>query len=200
MAREALAVRVGAAEAGITSEQIVRAQGDTALGSRIDSVTASLATEVGNREAAVSAEAAARADAVSAVAGTIDTVSATVDGLSATVTTQGEAIVDLDGQYASLSTEVTAQGVTVGDHAEAIATMVDDIEVIGGRRTIGVDVNGRWIGVEINGTPQEGGLNLHADYFSISKPGGGGRTVYEDDAWQVFDDAGNRRVLLGKLP
>jgi hypothetical protein len=103
----------------------------------------------------------------------------------------------LGSQYASLSSTVSTQGVTVSQQQTAITTINNNITSLLGRYVVGVDAGGRWTGLEINGTPVAGGVKIHADYFSIEKPGGGARTEFSGGNWRVYDANGTLRVRMG---
>lgn len=84
--------------------------------------------------------------------------------VQSSVNQQATAIATVQGSMASLQTTVAAQGVKVTDHATAIAELDG---IVAGQRTIAVDAGGRWTGIEINGTPQAGGVDVVADRFRI---------------------------------
>jgi hypothetical protein len=104
----------------------------------------------------------------------------------AVVETQAAALSTLDTQYASLSSVVATQGVTVSQQATAITTIENNVTTLFGRYAVGVDAGGRWTGLEINGTPTAGGVNIHADFFSVTKPGGGARLEYSGTALRLY--------------
>ena len=85
----------GSNQASSWTIQSALVDGDNALSSRIDTVSAT----VNNNAAAITAEQTARANANSALASRIDTVSTTVDGHTSSIQTQQQSINGLNAQY-----------------------------------------------------------------------------------------------------
>lgn len=124
--------------------------------------------------------------------------------LQATVSTQGSVLATLNSQYASLNDTVGVQGVTITNHTSALATHAGNISTLFGRAGVKVDVGGRVTGWETNNNGQTGDFKIHADFFSIEKPGGGARMEWLVDGsnrptLRVDDGSGNV-CEMGYLP
>lgn len=180
--------------AAIGTEAAARAAADGAMAGRLDSIEADYAT-TGAVSAAVNAEAVARANADGALATTISGVSSTVNGHTASISSQATAISDANTQIASLLTQLSAQGVTVSDLVTAISTISGEIA---GRRTIAVDAEGRWTGIDIIGAPSIGVIRISADVLTIDSPSGRG-VVVENGDLRVLDENGIARCEMGYL-
>lgn len=112
-ARQALAVRVGAAEASIVSESLARVAQDSVLAGQITVVSADLDD--------VSATVTTQGTAIASLESSYASLSSTVSTQGSTIASQGTAITNLQGNYASLSSTVTALGSDL-DAVEASVT------------------------------------------------------------------------------
>lgn len=107
------------------------------------------------------------------------------------------ALSTLNTQYANLETTVGTQGVTITAQASAITTINGNVTTLFGKAGLTVDVNGRIVGWSLNNNGQTGAMKIHADYFSIEKPGGGNRTEYADGRWRTY---GGSTMLVWGAP
>lgn len=117
--RLALQVRVGAAEAALAAESVVRASADSALALQITQLTTSLTTATGTLQASLATADQARIDGDAALASSIATLSADIDtelgNLAAAVETEEQARAAADGLIAAgLAQQVTAGRVIDG--------------------------------------------------------------------------------------
>jgi len=110
-----------------------------------------------------------------------------------------EMVNTLNGQYASLNSTVSTQGVSISQNITAISTAQNGVNTLMGKAGITLDVNGYITGWALNNNGSSGNMVINADSFSIVKPGGGARTEYNNGAWKVFDASGIKRVQLGNL-
>lgn len=94
-----LTTRTGAVEAGLTTEQTVRQNADTALSTQIQNVSA-VANNAATK-AELQSETTARVNAISAMGTRVDGVQATANGASAAVQDVQEAIAETDGKLAA---------------------------------------------------------------------------------------------------
>ncbi len=101
--------------AAISTEQTVRANADTALGLRIDSLT----TTVGNATAQITTEAGTRASADSALSSRIDTITAKADGNTAAISSESTARSNADS---ALGVRIDSVKTQADGNAAAIAT------------------------------------------------------------------------------
>ncbi|MBV2150192.1 hypothetical protein KRZ98_18310 [Sphingobium sp. AS12] len=119
--------------------------------------------------------------------------------LSATVNTQAVAIATASSTLSSLTSTVSGQGVTITNQQTAINTATNKANQALGRAAVTVDVGGRMTGWETNNNGATGNFKIHADNFSIEKPGGGARTEFANGCWKVFDENGVLRGRFGNL-
>ena len=117
---------------------------------------------------------------------------AAMTALSATVSQHTSALATATQTLASLTTTVQAQGASVTSSANAVNGLY-------ARASTNLDVNGYMTGWTILSTGQVGYMDIHSDYFSISKPGGGARTEFSNGNWRVYDASNRLRVKLGNL-
>ncbi|WP_103728933.1 hypothetical protein [Novosphingobium sp. HII-3] len=150
--------------------------------STLQSTSASMATTLSAHDASI----AQNATAISSAAGRVATLESTVGTQGVSVSQLSQAMATAQGDIATLSQTVSAQGVTVSQHSQAISAVQGDVTTLFGRYAVGVDAGGRWTGLEVYGTPTGGGIDLHADYLRISRPGGGARTEYSGGVWRVY--------------
>lgn len=113
------------------------------------------------------------------------------------VTTNAQAIQTLDGQYSSLSSTVSTQGVTISSHTSAISTINGNVTTLLGRWGVEIDVNGYVSGIVTNNNGSRSDFTVRTDKFSVVAPGGGARTEYSNGNWRVYDSSGVLRVRLG---
>jgi predicted phage tail protein len=134
---QAIADEATARGAAVTSEQTARENADSALGQRIDTVTAStgtnataiqqevtartnadtalgsridtVVTRVGNNETAITSEATARASGDSALGTRIDTLTSTVNGNTSAITAEAQTRADADSALTTRVDQVSAQ-------------------------------------------------------------------------------------------
>lgn len=107
-----------------------------------------------------------------------------------------QALNTLNTQYAALDLAVQTQGVDVGLALQAITQVEGDVTLLYGRAALMVDVAGRSYGIEINGTPIGGGIDLHADYLRITSPSGGARGEFRGGTLFGYDGV-RKRYQLG---
>lgn len=119
--------------------------------------------------------------------------------LNASVSTQATAIATANSTLATLNSTVSAQGVTISNTSQALNTTNNNVATALGRAAVKVDVGGRVTGWETNNNGVTGNFKIHADNFSIEKPGGGARTEFSNGCWRVYDENGVLRVRLGNL-
>lgn len=105
--------------------------------------------------------------------------------LTATVTTQASALVTLESSYASLTSTVTAQGVTISENATAISSIEGDVSTVMGKwglsiETDGVDGQPNVVGVDLFNTGSVGLFRIVNAIFQIISTTGRGLT-YGDD-------------------
>lgn len=97
------------------------------------------------------------------------------------------ALSTLTTQYASLSTTVGTQGVTITQQQTAITTINGNVTTLFGRAAVTLDVNGRVTGWETNNNGQVGDFTIRSDRFRVIPPGGSG-----SDGFYVDIDGSNR--------
>ena len=114
-----------------------------------------------------------------------------------------------DGRFATassvstLSVQINGSGglaASVSNQSSVIAGLDNNVATLRARAAVTLDVNGRMTGYEIASNGSTGTFRINADYFEIGKATGGERTVYDNNAWKVFDSANRLKVLLGKKP
>ena len=119
--------RVDDTEASIYSESVVRASGDTALGSRIDNL---ILTTGNNAAVIIDSEAQARIDADDALGVRIDSVTAEIEDVSASVTEEVSARVTGDKAVASKVTTASVGATRVytqDDAPSSFGRLVGDV-------------------------------------------------------------------------
>lgn len=158
----------------ITSVETATTDGRFAMASRATALEAQMAGTTGSTLLSrIAATETATTDGRFASASTLNTLSVQINGaggLAASVSTQSQVVGQLNGTVATLSA----------------------------RAAVTLDVAGRMTGYEIASNGASGSFKIHADFFEISKPGTGERTVYENNAWKVYDSSNRLKVLLGK--
>jgi len=121
----------------------------------------------------------------------------TISSHDASITQQGQSLSSLSVSYSSLESTVSSQGVTISNYSTAITTLDGSVAVLFGRAGVRVDVDGRIIGWEINNNGTVGSFAIHADYFSINKPGGGRKFTYDNGAIRIYNESSVEQIFLG---
>ncbi len=101
---------------------------------------------------------------------------ATAFSSEASVTQAFQALSTLNTQYASLSSTVSTQGVTVSQHSTAITTINNNVTTLFGRAALTVEVGGVITGWETNNNGATGDFKIRADRFQIVTAAGGTKT------------------------
>ncbi|RVT93685.1 phage tail protein [Sphingomonas crocodyli] len=89
----------------------------------------------------------------------------------ASITQSFETLTTLTMNYASLSSTVSVQGVTVSSHSTAISTLNGDVNTLFGRYGVEIGVGGYWTGFVLNNNGSRGDAIFNVDYFGIGKSG-----------------------------
>lgn len=218
-ARLQLGVRVGLAEAGLATEQTVRAAADSALSQQITVLQAQVGTDL---QATIAAEQTARIDGDAALAQSITALQVTVGGNTAAITNEQTTRANAD---AALAQDITTVSTNLGNTNASVTTLsqtvggIDaDLDALSGsvvnltgtvntqgttlagvqaRYGVRLDVNGYVTGFVQNNNGSQGNFVILADNFAILKPSGGARTEFSDGNWRIYDGAGTLRVRLG---
>lgn len=103
----------------------------------------------------------------------------------------------LTTNYASLSSTVAVQGVSITSNTTAISTANGNITTLFARYGVELDVSGYVTGFVLNNNGSRGDFTIRADKFSIVAPGGGARTEYSGGNWRVYDSTGTLRTRNG---
>ncbi|MFP3556428.1 DUF1983 domain-containing protein [Paraburkholderia sp. SIMBA_049] len=197
---ETVGARIDENVAAIQTEQVARADSESAISLRIDQV---VAVSEGNT-AAVNTEQIARTDADSAIGMRIDTVVANVglntaaitsaeqaradgdsalstriDQLSATVGSSSSTITDLQTALAtanqSNASALLALSTTLNNHTATIQTNASSIDGLSAQYTVKIDNNGFISGYGLTSTPVNGvpvsTFTILADKFKVTLPG-----------------------------
>lgn len=125
--------------------------------------------------------------------------------LEASVSSQEQALQDLDTSFASLEDTVQAQGVTVTQHTTAISEVEGDVANMAGQWGVAVDVNGRIVGrVRLDGTSQQSSFVVTTNVFKVENPSGGAGMTWTTDAngrpTLNVDDGAGSTVEIGWCP
>jgi|GEM_PF-2215097 len=86
----------------------------------------------------------------------------------------------LTTQYASLSSTVETQGITISDQATAISELDGDVATLLGRWGFEIDVNGYVSGMVMNNNGQRADVTFRSDRFRIVPPSGTTDGYYVD--------------------
>lgn len=159
----------------------------------LDTTVGSIQTTITTQGATITSH----TTAITNLTTSVGNISTTVSSQGATISSQATAISHLEDDLAITIDTVEVQGVTVTNTAAALSYVEDDVTTLFGRAGVTVDVNGRLTGWEINNNGSYGAFTIHADYFSITKPGSGARTEYSGGNWRVYDSSGNLAVRMG---
>jgi hypothetical protein len=126
-ARTELLALIDSNQALILSEQVARADADSALSSSIVSLTATVGTNTGN----ITTEQSVRADADTALGGRIDSLTVTVGQNTGAITTEASARTSADSVLTNTSETLRARfGVSKADTYSAVTTYLADDEVV----------------------------------------------------------------------
>jgi hypothetical protein len=126
-ARTELLALIDSNQALIISEQVARADADSALSSSIVSLTATVGTNTGN----ITTEQSVRADADTALGGRIDSLTLTVGQNTGAITTEASARTSADSVLTNTSETLRARfGVSKADTYSAATTYLADDEVV----------------------------------------------------------------------
>ena len=126
-ARTELLALIDSNQALILSEQVARADADSALSSSIVSLTATVGTNTGN----ITSEQQVRADADTALGGRIDSLTLTVGQNTGAITTEALARTSADSVLTNTSETLRARfGVSKADTYSAATTYLADDEVV----------------------------------------------------------------------
>ncbi|MFP8968561.1 hypothetical protein ACKC9G_18410, partial [Pokkaliibacter sp. CJK22405] len=147
--------------------QTARADADSALSARVDTVQA----KANGNAAALQTEQTARADADSALSTRVDAVQASANDNAAAIQTEQTARASADESLASLvntvQTQLNGQIASVQQSAEATANKLGDVAA---QYVLKVDVNGRVIGFGLYNDGASGEFGIRADRFYIASP------------------------------
>jgi hypothetical protein len=126
-ARTELLALIDSNQASILSEQVARADADSALSSSIVSLTATVGTNTGN----ITTEQSVRADADTALGGRIDSLTLTVGQNTGAITTEASARTSADSVLTNTGETLRARfGVSKADTYSAVTTYLADDEVV----------------------------------------------------------------------
>jgi hypothetical protein len=126
-ARTELLALIDSNQALIISEQVARADADSALSSSIVSLTATVGTNTGN----ITTEQSVRADADTALGGRIDSLTLTVGQNTGAITTEASARTSADSVLTNTGETLRARfGVSKADTYSAATTYLADDEVV----------------------------------------------------------------------
>jgi hypothetical protein len=126
-ARTELLALIDSNQASILSEQVARADADSALSSSIVSLTATVGTNTGN----ITTEQSVRADADTALGGRIDSLTFTVGQNTGAITTEASARTSADSVLTNTGETLRARfGVSKADTYSAVTTYLADDEVV----------------------------------------------------------------------
>ena len=126
-ARTELLALIDSNQALIISEQVARADADSALSSSIVSLTATVGTNTGN----ITTEQSVRADADTALGGRIDSLTLTVGQNTGAITTEASARTSADSVLTNTGETLRARfGVSKADTYSAVTTYLADDEVV----------------------------------------------------------------------
>lgn len=117
--------------------------------------------------------------------------------LEATVSSHTSAIATVNSTLATQSSTLTSQGITLGEHAFALTTLEDDLEVVAARWGVQIDANGRIIGrVKLDGSESSSLFEVMASVFRVVNPGGGAGLTWADGV--LWNKGSSRSVILGQ--
>lgn len=206
--------------AAVSSEATARANADEAIGTRIDTVSASFSKDLADgvtdakneskafATAAVTSEAEARATADTALGSRIDTVKAELDGDIAAVKTYAtteitkvEGAISQEEAARELAQQVLEGKITKEEADRLLAQGILDgkINAINAKWGVSVDVNGKVAGIELNNGGSSSAFSVRADRFTFSSTTGvasggftssGGVTTFSGSI-NIADNAGN---------
>ncbi len=115
---------------------------------------------------------------------------ADITALSATVTTQAQALSDLNGNYASLSNTVVAQGVTITNQSQAISTVQGNVSTLFARNAMTIAAGGVITGWENSTNGIVSSFKIRADIFElVPSASTGNRVAYSDGTFRIYAGA-----------
>ncbi|MEA3543239.1 MAG: hypothetical protein U9R77_14125 [Pseudomonadota bacterium] len=111
-----------------------------------------------------------------------------------------EALSTLTTQYASLSSTVAAQGVSISSQATAISAIEGNVTSLFARAAVTISAGNVITGWENSTNGSVSSFKIQADIFEVvpSNPSGE-RTSFNNGAWKGYDSAGQKRFQLGNL-
>ncbi|KAK0360372.1 hypothetical protein LTR94_027555, partial [Friedmanniomyces endolithicus] len=110
----------------------------------------------------------------------------------ATAVQQFQTLSTLNTQYASLSSTVSTQGVSISTQATAISTLNGNVAALFGQWGVELDVNGYVSGIKTNNNGTRADMTLRMDKVKMVTPSGLG------GYWQViFDGQGRPTQTVG---
>ncbi|MES2987683.1 MAG: hypothetical protein V4808_07240 [Pseudomonadota bacterium] len=202
VARLALSVRMAAAEAGLISEQQVRASTDASHAQSLLNLFAEISSLVGTLNAQVTRLDTADANGAAASAAALAIVEARIDGFEGDVAAD---VLRLDTADAdALEASATANAALHARIDGTEASITDVMEVAAGadgtaKAVVGVAINvdGKISGTKSENDGETSTFDILADVFRISSSGDGARTEYSDGHWRIYDADDNLRVRIG---
>ena len=111
----------------------------------------------------------------------------TQTAMSASITTNQQAIATANSSLANLTQTVAANGAAITTTAQALSTTDGKVNTALARAGVRLDVNGYVSGWEMANNGQTGNMVINADHFAIQRPGGGPRTEYSSGRWMSTD-------------
>ena len=124
---------------------------------------------------------------------------ATPYSAEAVVATTYQALNTVNTQYASLTSTVSTQGVTISSQQTAISSINGQVSTLFGRAALSLDVNGYITGWEANNNGSMGDFTVRADRFRIVTPSGGARTLEIRQGTIIgYHSNGNKMYQLGE--
>jgi hypothetical protein len=108
-----------------------------------------------------------------------------------------QALSTVSQQYASLSSTVSTQGVTISSQQTAITTLNNNVAQVFGQWVLNIDANGRIAGIKLANNGSFSSLRFRADQVTFESPSGGYRTEYSGGNWRVYDANNVMRVRMG---
>lgn len=108
------------------------------------------------------------------------------------------ALSTLNTQYASLSSTVSTQGVSISTQATAITTIQNNVTTLFGQYVLDIDVSGRVAGMKLANNGSASSIIFRADLVRFEDPDPGtGAMEWKDQAIQMRDGAGKLRMYMG---
>ncbi|WP_370310119.1 hypothetical protein [Sphingobium abikonense] len=115
---------------------------------------------------------------------------ADISGLAATVSTQAQALSDLDTSYASLSQTVSAHDVSIESQSQAISSIEDGVETLFAKSSLLLTAGGVITGFENSTNGQTSAFKIRADVFElVPSASTGNRVAYSDGTFRIYAGA-----------